>query len=69
MLKINGSLDILTFSVFVVAKFVVHNKIINKTQTKKEQENSTHGFWDDYLRKLSREISPRKDGTVESWNF
>ena len=32
---------ILNFGNFTVAKYVLHNKIINKTRTKKDQENSS----------------------------
>ena len=69
LFKINGSLGLLDFSDYTVPKFVIYNKVINKTRTKKDQENSTHCFLDDYVRKLSGEISARKDETVESWNF
>ena len=30
-------------------KIVLNNKIINKTRSTKNQENSTHGFGDNYL--------------------
>ena len=30
-------------------KCVIHNKIINKTQSRKNQENSAPCFWDNYL--------------------
>ena len=60
MFKINRSLNILDFSDFTFPKFVMHNKIINKTGSKKYPGNSRHCFWHDYLRKLSREISQEK---------
>ena len=33
----------------MVPKIVLHNKIINKTSTKKDQENSAHRFGGNYL--------------------
>ena len=69
LFKINGSLDILGFSDFMALKFVIHNRINNKNLTKKDQESSTHCSWDNYLRKLSSEVSPRKDKIVVCWNF
>ena len=56
----------LDFGDFTVPKLVIHNKIIYKTITKKHLEDSKHCFWDDYLRKLSREFSARRDKTMES---
>ena len=34
---------------FMVPKFALHNKIINKTRKLKNQENSAHHFEDKYL--------------------
>ena len=67
--KKNESWDILDFNDFKFSKLIIHNKIINKNRMKKDPENSTHCFWDNYFRKLSREISAKKDETVESLNF
>ena len=59
----------LDFGDFTVPKLVIHNKTINKTFTKKHLENPKHCFWDDYIRKLPREISARRGKTVEGSNF
>ena len=48
-LKINGSRDILTFDDFTAPKFPLHNKIIHKTRTTKNQQNSTHRLGDKYF--------------------
>ena len=69
MFKLNGSLNILNFSDLKFPKFVMHKKVVNKTGLGKDPENSTQCFWDNYHRKLFREISSRKDETVESWNY
>ena len=47
--KINWYRDILSFVDFTVPKIVLYSKIINKMWTKKDQENSTHCFGDNYL--------------------
>ena len=47
--KLNGSQDILTFVDFTVLKFAFRIKIIYKTLTTKNQENSAHRFGDNYL--------------------
>ena len=69
LFKRNGSWDISDFNGFTFPKFVIHNKVINKTRTEIDPENSIHCFWGNHLRQLSREISARKGKTVESWNF
>ena len=46
--KINGSQDILNVRNFPAAKIVSDNKIIDKTQTAKDQEYSAHCFGDNY---------------------
>ena len=55
------------FSDFTVPNIVIHNKTIKKTGTKKDEQNPTHSFWDNYLRKLSRQIFATKDEIVENW--
>ena len=40
--KINVAWDILIFDDFAISKYALHNSIINKTQTTKNQENSAH---------------------------
>ena len=52
--KINGYRDILSFVDFTVPKIFLHNKIVNKTRTKKDNENFTHCFGAHYLAKSPR---------------
>ena len=47
--KINGSRDIWVSVILRSRKIALHNKIINKTRSTKYQENSAHGFVDNYL--------------------
>ena len=42
--KMNGSGDISSFGVFTVLKIVLHNKSINETCLKKDEENPAP-FW------------------------
>lgn len=51
--KINESRDISTFGDFKFGKIVLHNQIINKTQTTKIQENPTHHLGENYLTIIS----------------
>ena len=64
--KIIRSWDILDFSDFTVPNIVIQVKTIKNTGTKKDEENFTHSFWDNYLRKLSRQIFARRDEIVEN---
>ena len=48
-IKVNESRDVLTFGDFAVPKFFLHNKIINKIRTTKNQEDSARRFGDRYL--------------------
>ena len=57
--KKSRSRDISTFGDFTVPKFAFHNKIINKTRTSKNQENSTHRPKGKYINKSSPKISAR----------
>ena len=47
--KINQIRDILNFDDFTVPKIVLDNKVIKKTQTKKDQGNSAIRFGENYL--------------------
>ena len=58
--KINGSQDVLTFGDFTVPKIVLQNKIIDKTQRTRNQENSTL-FWRSLSAKSSCKTSTRQD--------
>lgn len=65
--KINGSQHILNFGEIAVLKIALHNKIDNKTWTKKYEEKSAHSF-----RQLSENL-PRKlpawlDYSLNSWS-
>ena len=48
-LKINGYRDINVSVIVRFPKIVLHNKITNKIWYIKNQENSAHGFGDNYL--------------------
>ena len=48
-LIINRSRDVSVSVILKLWKMVLHNKIINKTRSRKNQENSAHGFVDNYL--------------------
>ena len=47
--KINGSWDIKLSPIFWLLKTVLHHKIMNKTRSTKNQENSAHRFGGSYL--------------------
>ena len=49
--KINESWELLILGEFKFPKFALHNVIINKIQTTKNLENSSHSFGDKYLTK------------------
>ena len=60
----------LGFSDFKVPKIVLHNKIINKNLSKKNQENSAHRFGDNYLTNhlvkfLQDKIKPWRVGALK----
>ena len=50
--EINGSQDIELSVNFRFRKIAVHHKIINKTQSAKNHENSAHHFGANYLTNL-----------------
>ena len=45
----NGPRDNLTFGDFIVPKFALYNRVINKKRAIKNEENSAHRFADKYL--------------------
>ena len=47
--KVNGFRDIYVLVILRFWKIVLHNKIINNTQSTKNQENSAQRFGDNYL--------------------
>ena len=47
--QINRSRDIQVSVILSFRKIVLHNKIINKTRSTKNQENFAHRFVDNYL--------------------
>ena len=47
--QINGFQYIKVSVILRFQKIVLHNKIINKTRSTKNQENSAHRFGDNYL--------------------
>ena len=42
-------LEIFKFGILWFRKIALHNEIINKTRSTKNQENSVHSFGDNYL--------------------
>ena len=63
-LKINGSRDIWLSLIFWFWKTVLHYKIINKTQSIKNQENPTHRFGDNYL---TNRLVKFLQGRIKPW--
>ena len=54
---INQPRNTLNLGNFTVKKIALHNKVVNKTQTK-DQENSVHRFGENYLTNVVKSCSP-----------
>ena len=56
----------LSFNDFKVPNFVLHNKIINKTRSAKNQENFAHRFGDNYL---TNHLVKFQQDRIKPWSF